>query len=233
MNKEIKFSLVVPCFNEYGSLCNLLPEIHKMISASNFEIIFVNNGSTDQTKELLDQFQTDRLRVLHLKSNQGYGGGIKMGLNECVGDYLGWVHADLQYSIPEIITNIQTNAGLNSFVKGRRQGRTLVDQFISLNFSVFASLLFHHRLFDINAQPTFFHKSFISNFDSLPNDFSIDLFVYVLAKKKRLKICKFNVKFEARRIGNSSWNSGLKSILSMSIRTVKFSLKLRVNRAIN
>lgn len=232
MNKDIKFSLVIPCFNEYGSLSNLLPQIHEIISASNFEVIFVNNGSTDQTKELLDQFETDRLRVLHLKSNQGYGGGIKMGLNESVGDYLGWVHADLQYSIPEIIKNIETNVGLNHFVKGRRQGRALIDQFISLNFSIFASLLFQYRLFDINAQPTFFHKSFISNVDMLPNDFSIDLFVYVLAKKKRLKICKFDVKFEARKFGNSSWNSGLKSILSMSMRTVKFSLKLRLNRAI-
>ena len=232
MNKDIKFSLVVPCFNEYGSLSNLLPQIHEIISASNFEVIFVNNGSTDQTKELLDQFETDRLRVLHLKSNQGYGGGIKMGLNESVGDYLGWVHADLQYSIPEIIKNIETNVGLNHFVKGRRQGRALIDQFISLNFSIFASLLFQHRLFDINAQPTFFHKCFISNFDMLPNDFSIDLFVYVLAKKKGLKICKFDVKFEARKFGNSSWNSGLKSILSMSMRTVKFSFKLRLNRAI-
>ena len=60
-----------------------------------------------------------------------------------------------------------------------------------------------------------------------PNDFSIDLYSYVIAKKRKLKIARYKVYFKNRTFGKSTWNSGLKSIIIMSVRTIKYSLILR------
>jgi hypothetical protein len=60
-----------------------------------------------------------------------------------------------------------------------------------------------------------------------PNDFSIDLYSYVIAKKRRYKIARYKVNFKNRVFGKSTWNFGLKSILVMSLRTIKYSISLR------
>jgi hypothetical protein len=93
--------------------------------------------------------------------------------------------------------------------------------------SLFETLLFGHILYDINAQPTIFHKDMLSDMADAPNDFLIDLYSYVIAKKRKFKVARYKVTFKNRAFGKSTWNSGLKSILMMSVRTIKYSLALR------
>ena len=59
------------------------------------------------------------------------------------------------------------------------------------------------------------------------NDFSIDLYIFLLALKYNYTIKRFRVNFIKRKYGKSSWNSGIKSVFAMSVKTIKFSFKLR------
>ena len=87
--------------------------------------------------------------------------------------------------------------------------------------------MFKRILYDINAQPTLLHRSLYEIMIDLPNDFSIDLYSYVIAKKEDVEIYRINVNFLKRTYGQSSWNSGFKSILKMSTHTIQYSMKLR------
>lgn len=113
------------------------------------------------------------------------------------------------------------------YIKGKRRGRSIFQNFISLNMSIIETFLFRHVLYDINAQPTVFHRDLYKNMINLPSDFSIDLYSYVMAKKMGAKIVRFEVNFLKRRYGKSSWNTGFRSLVVMSIRTLKYSIKLR------
>ena len=62
-------------------------------------------------------------------------------------------------------------------VKGNRRKRKLKDEVITLGMSIYSSIILGTRLFDINAQPKLFHRSFIDLFSSPPLDFSLDLYV--------------------------------------------------------
>lgn len=226
-NSRIQYSLVIPCYNEGRSLLALVAEIKSLVFREDIEFILVDNGSTDDTNDLMRSLSSRNIIKVRLLNNVGYGGGIKAGLVKARGNFLGWIHADLQYSLSEVISNLNEIPLGSEYIKGKRRGRSMFQNFISLNMSVFESIIFKRILYDINAQPTIFHRDLYKNLIDLPNDFSIDLYSYVIAKKTGAKISRFELNLLKRRYGQSTWNTGFKSLLTMSLKTLKYSVTLR------
>ena len=100
------YSVVIPCFNEEGSIKLILEKTKNLFRKHNIELILVNNGSTDNTKYILEDLITNypHARYINLDKNLGYGGGILKGLSHCKGDIIGWTHADLQTDPCDCIT---------------------------------------------------------------------------------------------------------------------------------
>jgi hypothetical protein len=112
------------------------------------------------------------------------------------------------------------------FVKGFRRDRPASSRFFSAGMGVFETILFRTPLREINAQPTLFHKSLLIAWDP-PSDFSLDLYAYVLAKRKGYLIKRFDVSFKDRLHGVSSWNTSFASKSKFIKRTFRYSLKLK------
>ena len=230
------FSLVIPCFNESGNIKELIKACHS-IPNGQIEFIFVDNGSTDETfAELNSESEIlERALVIKAEKNLGYGGGIKLGLSRAKGTFLGWTHADLQTNPRDLIQIIEwiqlnDNLALDTFYKGKRYGRPLSDKIFTFGMSLFESCIFLTNLNDINAQPTFFARLFYEKYiHSSPDDFSLDLYFYVMEKKDNLNIQRFPVNFGARSFGNSSWNTGILSKFSFIKRTISFSINLKLS----
>lgn len=93
-------SVVVPCLNEEEVLQETARRLVSVLEAGNsrFELIFVDDGSTDETPDLLRELQeTDsRVRVMHLPRNFGHQVAITAGLEHSVGDAVVVIDADLQ-----------------------------------------------------------------------------------------------------------------------------------------
>jgi DNA-binding transcriptional MerR regulator len=88
----------------------------------------------------------------------------------------------------KIIAELEKITSKTEYIKGKRRGRTLFQNFISLNMSVFETLMFKSLVYDINAQPTLFRRHFLVHLTDMPDDFSIDLYSYVMAKRFNLNI---------------------------------------------
>ena len=230
----IKYSLIIPCFNEEKNLPHLLNQCEIFERKDNWEIILVDNGSTDNSADVLNKLLKNKKNISTIKLNKniGYGDGIIKGLQKARGDFIGWCHADLQTD-PKDALHVEKFFSLqnNSYVKGKRFGRPLFDVFFTFCMSIFESILLKKVLFDINAQPNFFPKSFFKELNDLPVDFSLDLFIYYHAKKKGLKVIRFPVKFGDRLHGASHWNLNFSSKLKFIKRTISYSLEL--NRMVN
>jgi glycosyltransferase involved in cell wall biosynthesis len=230
----IKLSIIVPCYNEAKNIPLILEKFASVIKRSDIEILFVNNGSKDISQELFDQqiLKYFFAKVIKIEVNQGYGFGITSGLREAKGEYIGYTHADMQtdpadpLKALEIIER-QPNPK-NCFVKGDRKGRPIFDQFFTIGMSLFETIYLSTKLWDINAQPNIFHRSFFESIkDNCPKDFSLDLYFLYMAKKKKLNIIRFDVMFPDRINGSSHWNTGIVSKLKFIKRTVQFSAKLK------
>lgn len=229
----MKMSIVIPCYNEEKNIPLILERFKKIIEKEDIEIILVNNGSTDNSAVVLEKllFNCKFARSVNVTVNQGYGYGIMQGLKKARGEFIGWLHADLQTDPNDALKAYKilekNNWNKNLYIKGRRKKREPGDKFFSLGMSIFETFYLGKILTDINAQPNIFHRSFFKKWKNPPKDFSLDLYALYMAKKLKLKIIRINVIFPKRIYGKSSWNTGLYSKIKLSRRTLEFSKKLK------
>ena len=226
----MKFSLVIPCYNEAANLPLLLKRCREVTREPDCEIILVDNGSLDASSDVLHKNLPSYpgCRSIRLEKNQGYGSGILSGLKVASGDILGWTHADLQTDPQDALRGLKLfeRHGPNIFVKGRRYGRPFSDVAFTIGMSVFETVLLGKPMWDINAQPTMFSRAFFESWHEPPRDFSLDLFAYYQARRMGLAVHRFPVRFGERAHGVSSWNVNWAAKRKFIRRTVDFSLQL-------
>lgn len=96
-----KISVIVPCYNEEESLPLFYKEIDKVIkrmSNVSFELIFVDDGSSDRTLNIIKEFSKDDSNVRYISFSRNFGkeAAIYAGLEYSMGDYVTLLDADLQ-----------------------------------------------------------------------------------------------------------------------------------------
>lgn len=97
-NKSIKISIIIPCYNEEKYISTVLNNINKQRKLFNLEIIVVDDGSKDKTKEILNKYKRIINKIVVKKKNEGKGSAIRQGLNYVTGKYTLIQDADLEYS---------------------------------------------------------------------------------------------------------------------------------------
>jgi glycosyltransferase involved in cell wall biosynthesis len=227
----MRFSLVIPCFNEAKNIPLLVESCKFMLTETDIELILVNNGSSDETDNIIADLKKVNpfLKSVSVEENIGYGHGILKGLENASGKILGWTHADMQTDPKDILKGLKLFSSDESvnFIKGKRINRPLKDNIFTIGMSIFETILLHAPMHDINAQPTMFKRKLYETWSNPPHDFSLDLYAYYLAIKNQNKIKRFNVNFNERVHGTSNWNINWRSKWRFIIRTIKYSLKLR------
>lgn len=227
----MKFSLVIPCYNEAANLPLLLERCKELTLDPDIEVILVDNGSTDNSRLVLENLlpRYPGCRSIRIEKNQGYGFGILTGLRAATGQIIGWTHADMQADPQDALRGLELfeKYGNNIFVKGRRYGRPIADVAFTMGMSFFETMLLAKPMWDINAQPNMFSRAFFETWQDPPNDFSLDLYAYYHSRCKHLQIHRFEVKFGERAHGVSHWNVNWAAKRKFIWRTVDFSLKLR------
>ena len=232
------YSVVVPCYNEEKNLDRLIERFEpiqaKMEAAGReLELVLVENGSKDNSHEKIAAIARSHpyVREVRVPVNQGYGYGILQGLKACTGEFMFWVHADLQLP-PEAILDMvdildKSEAPERVFLKGSRQNRPLSDRFFTWGKDVFESVYLGVPLRDISAPPTGFSRAFYESWANPPYDFSIELYAYYFAVKDGYQIMRVPVIQSERLEGESSWNKGFASRLDQIRRTLAYSVALK------
>jgi glycosyltransferase involved in cell wall biosynthesis len=211
----------------------LVARCREVLSQRDTEIVLVDNGSTDSSPAVLKGLLTDedpQIRATRVGINQGYGFGILAGLAECRSDVVGWTHADLQTNPTDFLKAIpffqEASDPTKVFVKGSRFGRPLRDLFFAWCMAIFEWRILGTRMWDINAQPTVFHKKFLESWVNAPHDFSLDLFAFHQAVSQNLELKRFPVHF-GPRLSGSGHNDTLLQKFKYSKRTIDYSIQLR------
>ena len=178
-------------------------------------------------------YKESKIKVINIEENKGYGHGIMFMYKIASGEFVGWCHADLQTD-PEDVYNafIEFKKDLSSgkaIIKGLRIKRNLLDSFFTMGMSIFASLIFQRIINDINAQPKIFPKNFVKFMQDYPYDFSLDLYLLIIAKINNYKILNFEVEFKNRLYGEAKGGGSILGKLKLTIRTIIYIFKLRKN----
>ena len=117
-------SIVVPVYNEEQNIKPLIEEIHKSITGFEYEVIFVDDGSSDNTVNEIRNIKEGNVRLVRFARNFGQTSAMAAGIEAAEGEYLAFLDGDLQNDpsdIPMMIKKLQ-DEGLD-MVAGRRAKR--------------------------------------------------------------------------------------------------------------
>jgi glycosyltransferase involved in cell wall biosynthesis len=117
----VKLSILMPVYNEEARLSEALKQALDVDYPCDIEMVVVDDGSKDATRDILNRADDPRLRVVLHEHNQGKGAAIKTAVDHASGDYLIILDADLEYDpqdIPRLLVPVLD--GRASVVYGNR-----------------------------------------------------------------------------------------------------------------
>ncbi len=94
----MKLSIIIPVYNEEKTILEILDRVKKeKIPLIEKEIIVVDDGSTDGTREKLENLKENDLKIIFRKENGGKGAAVRNGIENATGEYIIIQDADLEY----------------------------------------------------------------------------------------------------------------------------------------
>jgi dolichyl-phosphate beta-glucosyltransferase len=204
-------SIIIPGYNEEKRIAQSLAALSAFCEDhfEKYEIIFVNDGSTDKTKKIVDSLSPSHLRAIHLESNQGKGHAVKTGMLQARGDYRFFTDADLPYdlkAIPEAMeifhaTQCDMVVGARDLPESTDQSsQTLFRKLTSKGFSALVRFMLKVDTKDTQCGFKGFTAKTAEKLFPLSSikGYAFDVELFLLARTCALKICKFPVRLIER-----------------------------------
>lgn len=202
----MKLSFIIPALNEEESIKILYEEILQNIPGYEYEIIFIDDGSTDNTLNIMKTIAGNdtHVSVISFRKNFGKSSALQIGFAEAQGDVVFTMDADLQDNpkeIPRFIAEI--NNGFD-MVTGWKQKRydPLSKTLPSKLFNAVTSKTFKLKLHDYNCGFKAYRKEVIKEIDVYGE---MHRYIPALAKAKGFKIKEIAVEHRARQFGYSKF----------------------------
>ena len=110
MGENIKLSVIVCVYNEQENIRPLSDEIIYALGDFNYEVIFVDDGSTDNTRDEIWRIEDERFRIVELKRNYGQSSALQAGIDQAMGEFIVLIDGDLQNDpgdIPALLNKIE------------------------------------------------------------------------------------------------------------------------------
>lgn len=129
-------TVLMPAYNEAENLVEVVPATAKVLESTgrSWEIIVVDDGSTDGTRTVMGDLRSDQVRYIRLRRNSGKSAALSVGFEHSAGDVIVLMDADGQddpEEVPKLLAEL--DAGQVSLVTGRRAVRN--DRFVKRNTS--------------------------------------------------------------------------------------------------
>ena len=211
MVKFVDISVVVPVKNEAGNIESLIKEIDYSLKKLNYEIIYVNDGSTDNTQNELQHIlkKHKKLRVINHKKSQGQSAALRSGVLASNSLIIVTLDGDGQNDpsdINNMIKLIKNNKGQLVLIGGVRVNRK--DSKYRLWASAFAKYCRFVLLKDTHPDSgcgiKVFHKEL---YLKLPYFDHMHRFISALAHRESAKVIQFEVKHRERIVGISNYTN--------------------------
>ncbi len=207
-DKPAKLSIVVPLYNEAESLRELYEQISGTLEQleNEAEIIFVDDGSTDSSYEILLELhrQDRRVKILQFRRNFGKSAALAEGFKRATGDYIVTLDADLQddpAEIPEMIKMLERGYDLISGWKKKRYD-TLIKRVSSKIFNTVTGFLTGVHLHDMNCGLKIYRREVVRNLRLYGQRHR---FIPVLAANEGFVIGEMVVHHRPRKYGRSKF----------------------------
>lgn len=229
-------TILVPAYNEEESISPLIHALHDNVQLSEaFEILVVNDGSTDTTRTILDSLSSEipELRVVDHPQNMGLGCALRSGFRAAQGRLIITMDADMTHPIeliPSLIAAADSDVVIASrYVRGGgMSGVPWWRVAISVVANAFFRLLFATRVRDITAGFKCYHAECVRSLDITSRGFEVQLEITISLIARGATFREIPYVLTTRQHGASKMR--YLKLISTYLRTTWRLLKLRWQR---
>ena len=228
---KTKISLIIPTFNEEGNIIKLITDAIKELESYNYEIIIVDDGSTDNTVEnIFQQFENNsNIIVIQREIDKGLVQSIKFALQLISGEFFVIMDGDGQHSPKDMkslikeLDNFDLSIGSRELKNMTTMSKTRV--FLSRFFNMVVRTVISTKLSDpltgfFASKVTLLNKKF---FFLKSDGFKVLLDLIYSNKSQKIKITEKKINFYSRKSGKSKL--GPQVIFSFMTQIISFILK--------
>lgn len=206
--RPIDISVIVPLLDEEESLVELSNELRKVLSAMNvrYEVIFVDDGSTDKSLQVLRQIHRNnyRMKVISFRRNYGKSAALSVGFQHALGNIVITMDADLQddpSEIPNLVKQIRAGYDLVSGWKRKRYdplAKTIPSRFANFVTRLFTPVKIH----DFNCGLKAYRKEVVKDIKIYGE---LHRYIPVLAGLHGYTVSEIVVQHHARKFGKTKY----------------------------
>ena len=222
-------SIFFPCFNEKEAIRPLTEKclaIAKQI-CNDFEVLLVDDGSTDGTTELADQLANEyvNVRVIHHQQNSGYGTALQSGFRAACKEYVFYTDGDGQFDVNELplLLPLISQYDIVSPYRLNRQDNFL-RKLNAFCWSTLVNFLFKLNLKDIDCAFKLYKRKVLDDIEMISTGALIDTEMLARARRRGYSIAQIGVHHYPRAAGKAT-GANIKVIL----RAFRELFKLRKN----
>ena len=198
----MKLSIVIPCYNESKDIAKNCEIIKKHLEdiKQDYELILVNDGSKDNTNEVIEAIPG--VKALSYEPNRGKGGAVKYGIENATGEYVLFMDADLSTDLEAIDKFIKLAPNYDMVIGSRHAKDSVIKKkqpalivFIGWCCRRLVNMKFHFKFKDtqcgFKAMRTDIAKKIVSK--QVVNNFAFDVEYLYIAKLNNLSIYEMGV----------------------------------------
>ena len=204
-----KLSLVIPVMNEEDNIQPLIEKINESLDGWEYEVILVDDGSTDQTISRIKEFADDHVKAVVLNKNYGQTAAMSAGIDTADGYYIITLDGDLQNDpadIPDMIRKLEEeDVDVVAGIRAKRKDGMVLRKIPSKIANAMIRRLTGVYLHDYGCTLKVFKKEIAK---SLGLYGELHRFIPVLAQQAGAKMAEMPVRHHARIHGSSKYGLG-------------------------
>jgi glycosyltransferase involved in cell wall biosynthesis len=221
-----KLSVIVPVYNERTTLVEVLRRMRavELPDGIDREIIVVDDGSTDGTREVLRQLGDSTVRVLLHEGNRGKGAAVRTGIAVASGDYILIQDADLEYDPedwPRMIAPVQRGRArvvYGSRFTGERRNMLFLHWVGNRVLSLVTNVLYNTTLSDMETCYKLVDRSLMADLELRSDRFDIEPEITAKILKRGVRIYEVPISYTGREFDEGkkiTWRDGFAALWTL------------------